>query len=197
MVTSTGLQALLSSLYRNVDETGLREADEPIRRLENPAAALPPTPPVAGNSPSLSFTVLLSLSSNGGEEMNSSFNLRLTRIFSFFLLPLLSISGDSSAISWRSGEPARRENPRRSEVRLSSIRKVLRRRRWITGLVVGLRVGLPATAHWVASSLNFCRVAIPYRWSIDRGNNASFTPQQMLSTCSLLSLQNLDILEIW
>lgn len=30
----------------------------------------------------------------------------------------------------------------------------------MTGLVVGLRVGLPATAHWVAKSLNLWRVGI-------------------------------------
>lgn len=30
----------------------------------------------------------------------------------------------------------------------------------MTGLADGLRVGLPATAHWVAKSLNFCKVAM-------------------------------------
>lgn len=30
----------------------------------------------------------------------------------------------------------------------------------MTGLAVGLRVGLPATAHWVAKSLNLWSVAI-------------------------------------
>ena len=30
----------------------------------------------------------------------------------------------------------------------------------MTGLVVGLRVGLPATPHWVASSLNLWRVGM-------------------------------------
>ena len=30
----------------------------------------------------------------------------------------------------------------------------------MTGLAVGLRVGLPVTAHWEAKSLNLCKVAM-------------------------------------
>lgn len=143
MVTSIGRQALLKNLYRKVAETGLSEPAEP-RLVAEPL----PTVPVTGKSPRLSPLLSESLSSNGGDETNKSFNLAL--IFLFL------ISGNSSATSRSKSSSSWRANRRR----LSSIRSVLRRRRWMTGLVVGLLVGLPATAHWVAKSLNFWRVAI-------------------------------------
>lgn len=140
-----GRQALLKSLYRKVAETGRSEPAEP-RLVAEPL----PTVPVTGKSPCLSPLPLLSesLSSNGGDETNKSFNLAL--IFLFL------ISGNSSATSRPKSSLSWRGNRRR----LSSIRSVLRRRRWMTGLAVGLLVGLPATAHWVAKSLTFWRVAI-------------------------------------
>lgn len=51
---------------------------------------------------------------------------------------------------------------------LSNIRNVFLRRRWITGLVDGLRVGLLATAHCVANSLNFSSVAIGFVFWYER-----------------------------
>ena len=176
MVTSTGRQGLLSNLYRNDAVIGLKGPIPPPRLAAKPFPPPPPPPPppplppalpVAGNNPtSSSWRLNLeseTLSSIGGEDTNKSFNLcrTLTSLLPFLLLLLLLLFLDvglgSESIS--DGESFRREN--RRSVRLRSIRRVLRRRRWMTGLADGLRVGLPATtAHWVARSLNFCRVAI-------------------------------------
>lgn len=148
MATSTGRQALLNNRCRNVADSGRSERDPPL---------LTPPPP-DGSNPSLTFSEALS-PNDGGEDTNKSFSLWLTdSSFPFFggysssLLPLRSAEL-SSQRGGRLLPPAPPPRPR-------SIRRVFRRRRWITGLVVGLLVGLPATAHWVAKSLNFCRVAI-------------------------------------
>lgn len=150
MATSTGRQALLNNRCLNVADSGRSERATPL------------LPPPAGNNLSPTFSDSLSLN-DGGDETNKSLNLWLTLAESSF-----PFSGErsSSLLPLRSGEPSpQREGsllPPAAPLppRPSNIRRVLRRRRWITGLVVGLLVGLPATAHWVAKNLNFCRVAI-------------------------------------
>lgn len=179
MVTSTGRQARLRNLYRNVAVTGRRDPIPP-RRVKNPLPP-PPTVPVAGNKTRCSSSGAL-FSSRGGDDTNRSFNL-------WRALPSLLFSGgsssppfsSSSSSIFRISEGAPRRGRRRRSGRLRSMRSVLRRRSWMTGLAVGLRVGLPATAHWVAKSLNFCRVAILivresdsvrfFRWGISGGGS--------------------------
>lgn len=146
MLTSTGRQALLSNRCRKVADNG-RSERSPILRTADPALIPPPAPEVAGESPCLVFPESV-FSKEGGDETNKSFSLWLTT-------SSFPFSGESRC---RSGEQTSRRGSLR--LRLRSIRRVFRRRRWITGLVVGLLVGLPATAHWVARSLNFCKVAI-------------------------------------
>lgn len=138
MATSAGRQALLNNRCLNVADSGRSDRPPPL------------LPPPAGSS--LSPPSSDSLRPNdGGDDTNKSFSLWPTG-------SSLPFSGERSS-SLRSGEPpSQRLLPLPPRPR--SIRRVLRRRRWITGLVVGLLVGLPATAHWVAKSLNFCRVAI-------------------------------------
>lgn len=82
-----------------------------------------------------------------GEETNRSLSLWRTLTSS----EEEEVSGGSSGGGWKR---------RRSLGRVRNMRRVLRRRRWITGLVVGLRVGLPAMAHCVAKSLNLWRLGI-------------------------------------
>lgn len=145
MPTSTGRQALLNIRCRNVADSG---------RIERVPPRL--TPPPGGNNPSLTFSETLSANA-GGDDTNKSLSLWLTDSGA------LPFRGEvsSSLPLLRSGEPSsQRGGSLLPSPRPSNIRRVLRRRRWITGLVVGLRVGLPATEHWVAKSLNFCRVAI-------------------------------------
>lgn len=151
MLTSTGRQALRSSRCRNVADNG-RSERKPIRRTADPELNPPPAPEAAGESPCLVFSA-----NDGGDETNKSFSLWLTT-------SSFPFSVESRSPTNRSGEQTSRRGSLRPlpppMLRLRSIRRVFRRRRWITGLVVGLRVGLPATAHWVARSLNFCKVAI-------------------------------------
>lgn len=132
MATSAGRQALLNNRCRNSKRA---------------------PPPLLGII--LSPTLSEALSPNDGcdDDTNKSFSLLLTATDAF--------SGERSSIL-RSGDPLskrggsllRPAGPLPPRVR--SIRRVVRRRRWITGLVVGLRVGLPATAHCVAKNLNLC-----------------------------------------
>lgn len=140
MPTRTGRQALLCNRCRNIADNGRPER-------------APPTPAV-GNSPSLIFSETFSLNV-GGDETNKSFSLCLTTI-SF------PLSDDFPSPRGRlPGDPTSRSGGSLLPPRLSSIRRVLLlRRRWVTGLVVGLLVGLPATGHCVANSLNFCRVVM-------------------------------------
>lgn len=158
MGPNTGLQALLSNRCRNVADNGLRDRTP---TLLNPPSTppLPPPPPPVDKNPSLTLPEILS-SNEGGDETNKSLNFWLTtNSFPF--------SGEFSSLVLRSGEPTSLRGGNLRPVllfpRLSSIRSVFLRRRCITGLVVGLLVGLPATAHWVAKSLNFCSVAMTNR----------------------------------
>lgn len=152
MATSTGRQALLNNRCRSVADSG-RSARAPLLLKSS----------LDGNNISLTFSETLSANA-GGEDTNKSFSLWLTN-------NSLPFSGElpSSLLTLRSGERLSQRGgsllPPPPAARLSSILRVFLRRRWITGLADGLLVGLPATAHWVASSLNFCRVAILfYRW---------------------------------
>lgn len=165
MVTSTGRQALLSNLYRNDAVTGLKEpvlSAPPRRAADMP----PPTLPVAGNNPTSSSSNLLSetLSSGGGDDTKRSFSLCRTLIsplFSFFLALSGGARLGSESMPRSSEDSSRQANRPRRSVRLRSMRRVLRRRRWMTGLADGLLVGLAATtAHCVARILNFCKVGI-------------------------------------
>lgn len=155
MLTSTGRQALLSNRCRNVADNGLSER-RPILRPADSALNPPSASDAADENPCLVFSERLR-SNDGGDETNKSFSLWLTT-------SSFPFSCESRSPTYRSGEQTSCRGSLRPlpppELRLRSIRRVFRRRRWITGLVVGLRVGLPATAHWVARSLNFCKVAI-------------------------------------
>lgn len=153
ILTSIGRQTLLSNRCRNVADNG-RIDRAPIPLTADPI--LPPSPSISGEKSPL----------DGGDETNKSLSLWLPTV-SF------SLSGESPSLEIRSGEASSPDDsewslphPPPPPPPLRSIRRVFRRRRWMTGLVVGLRVGLPATAHWVANSLNFCRVAIASRWEI-------------------------------
>lgn len=157
IATSTGRQALLSNRCRNAADNGRIPPRRPPK---------PPTPPPDSTSSRLKnrsrmFSAPLSSSGGGGgEETKKSFSLLLTTSC------CLIFSGEPSAAAAAAAELSlrwSRDSSRRRlplPARLRSILRVLRRRRWITGLVVGLRDGLPATAHWVAKNLNFCSVAI-------------------------------------
>lgn len=149
MATSTGRQALLNNRCLNVADSGRSERPPPLR----------PPPPPAGSNLSPPFSEATP-PNDGGDDTNKSFSLWPTE-------SSFPFSGErsSSLLPLRSGEPSsQRLLPLPPRPR--SILRVLRRRRWITGLAVGLLVGLPATAHWVAKNLNFCRVAIfVYIWS--------------------------------
>lgn len=164
MVTSTGLHALLSNRCRNVADNGLSCRPPPPLLNPNPPLA-PPTPPPPtplltppDSNPSLTFSDTLS-SNVGGDETNKSLSLWLT-INSF------PFSGEFLSHPLRSGEPSSRRGILLLPLppRLSNILSVFLRRRCITGLADGLLVGLPATAHCVANSLNFCNVAIINNW---------------------------------
>lgn len=142
MVTSTGRQALLlSNRCRKAAGNGLSERPRQADTL--------PAGVVAGKNPSDS-----AFSSDGGEDINKSLSLLLTPTNSF------PFSGELPRRSVESSQGGSLRRPPVPVLRLRNIRSVLRRRRWMTGLAVGLRVGLPATAHWVAKNLNFWRAAI-------------------------------------
>ncbi|KAJ4974053.1 hypothetical protein NE237_007227 [Protea cynaroides] len=151
METSTGLQALLSSRHRYTTDNGLGEPTA-MRRAALPFPWLMIVEGNASTTPSVIFSVgLLGLSSScsGGEERNKSLRVWLSN-------PLLFSGGSESVmILCRSGDSSRCNLRPVPPVRLSSIRRVLRRRRWMTGLALGLRVWLPAMVQCVASSLNF------------------------------------------
>jgi hypothetical protein len=142
IATSTGRHALLSNaLCRKPVQAGLDDAAPDFKPIKLPLLIEPPA---------LSF-----VSPNGGEDTNRSLRVRCpcssaTKSFSSFFCGE-QVGGISGCAM-------------RDDRRLSSIRRVvLRRRNWTTGLVLGLRVGLGATPHWVASSLNFWSVAMYVR----------------------------------
>lgn len=148
MLTSTGRHDLLNNLCLKVPDIGRRVVRPPIRGPLPPVLPLPASGNKSSSSRSTSGSWCSPLSSNGGEDTNKSFNFFLTLFF----------WGGSLG-----GRSSRRGRRRRWswEERERSMRRVLRRRRWMTGLVVGLWVGLPATtAHWEARSLNLWRVVI-------------------------------------
>ncbi|KAL2504379.1 Zinc finger and BTB domain-containing protein 46 [Abeliophyllum distichum] len=152
MAPSTGRQALLSNRCRNVADNGRSGLVPPLL----------PSIPAAGEIPSLEFPDVRS-SNGGGEDTNRSLSLWLTTVsfpFSCESSPSLLLLPSDESSPGRGGSLLPCPPPPPPPLRLSSIRRVFLRRRWITGLVVGLLVGLPETAHWVANSLNFCRVAI-------------------------------------
>lgn len=148
IATSTGRQALLNNRCRKVADNGRNDPPPPLLNS-----------PLEGSNISLTFSETLSANA-GGEDTNKSFSLLLQTNSSF------SFSGDlrSAPLGLRSGETSWQRGgsllPTPPVARLSSIRRVFLRRRWITGLADGLLLGLPATAHCIANSLNFCRVAI-------------------------------------
>ncbi|KAL3844894.1 hypothetical protein ACJIZ3_002297 [Penstemon smallii] len=134
METSTGRQALRNKRCRSVAESK-RDPPPPLNSR------------LVGSIPSLTFS-----SNAGGEDStNRSCSLFLTDNSLTISVELLS-----SLLLLRSGNHL----PAPIPARPSSIRSVFLRRSWITGLVMGLLVGLAATAHWIARNLNFCRVAI-------------------------------------
>lgn len=153
MATSTGRQARLSNRWRIVADNGRGERSPNLQT--EPPPARPPAKFAGGGSPCPPAFVDGRSSNDGGDDTNKSLSLSL------WLAPF---SGESRRSTSWSGEQLSRGGSLRPLLlpppRLSSIRSVFRRRRWITGLADGLRVGLPATAHCVAKSLNFCRVAI-------------------------------------
>lgn len=153
MLTSIGRHALLSSnRCRNPTQPGLGEFDSTSCSFN-----------FGGNTsllPSFFLLTALLLSSssspNGGDDTNRSFKVRLFESLSSFFF-----SGGKAGTKRFWFGICRLMRDRRLVVRVSSIRRVLlRRRKWTKGLVLGLRVGLCTTPHCVASSLNFCKVAI-------------------------------------
>lgn len=158
METRTGRQDFLKILNRN-DWTG---PEEPNRRVINslPSPLEVTDPPVTDETPPLASppSSISSPPLNGGDgdaTIISSFNLRLARWLPLFFFPEFpSNSADSSRI-WR------RFRRRLSELFSNSVRRVLRRWRWNTGLFVGLIEGLLAPAgasklRFAAKSLNLC-----------------------------------------
>lgn len=150
MAASRGRQALLiRDLCLNPTQPGL---GEPAGSTNKPFTLILKTshlPPIT----SLASPLLPSFSKGGGDDTNKSFKVSL-----FF-------SGSGARIAgwrWTGGGSCRGGDKRpEPELRVSSMRRVVfLRRRWTRGLVLGLRVGLCATPHCVASSLNFCNVAI-------------------------------------
>lgn len=111
---------------------------------------------------SIFWLTLISSSSSsfGSEDTNRSFSefLRIRINSLLFSFSSFSSSGESNrCFSWSGGDSRRR----RLVLRQRSIRReVFRRGSWTSGLVLGLRVGLWATPHCIASSLNLCSVAI-------------------------------------
>ncbi|KAK3421619.1 hypothetical protein EUGRSUZ_G02247 [Eucalyptus grandis] len=138
-------------------KTGLGELGPAIRPPRLPAwkgnSSSPPRPfPLAPPLPSSSLSGL------AGGDTNRSFRVRPLALFFFFSRPA---SGVSKLLLGSIASTPRAPMP---PPRVKSIRRVvfcwLWRRSWTTGLAPGLRVGLGATPHWAAKSLNFCRVAI-------------------------------------
>lgn len=149
IVNRTGLQTLRSIRYRNARDTPL-PAPAPTRGTR-------PAEPAA--QPDSSW--------EGGEETKRSFKVWLRSGF---------FSGGGSGAIW--GRSGLGGSARRLEERLRSRRRVFLRRSWKTGLALGLREGLAEMAHWVARSLNFCRVAISLSLSISLlllGNYIAFS----------------------
>lgn len=167
MVKRTGRHALLSNLYRNADDIGRRAETVEARRNGDPVRNRTPTVE-PDRSPSFRsccwcccwklFFSSWSVGGGDGEETKRSLSLWRT------LTSSEEDSGGSRGGGWKR---------RRSWGRVRNMRRVLRRRRWMTGLVVGLRVGLPATAHCEAKSLNLWRLGIvcAFRFRKKENNN--------------------------
>lgn len=157
MATNIGLQALLNNdLDRKPVQFGLGEPLPPSNTFPIKFST-----PLFSPSSSLLFSFISIWplpTSNGGEDTKSSFRLCLCT-------KLLPLSFSFSFLL--SGNGSERRGHRRELLRLRSIRKVdFRRRRVTRGEVLGLLVGLWATPHWVASSLNLCNVAIFEVWQL-------------------------------
>lgn len=149
IVRSIGRQAFLFSrdLHRKPVQTGLFKPGPTFQLSDRKMPMFP-------NIGEVARVCACASSSLGGDDTNRSFSefLRIES-FSFF-----SNSNIDTCPCRRGGRF--RVSPRRVR------RVVLGLGIRISGLVLGLKVGLCCTPHCVAKSLNFCSVAIPFGYEL-------------------------------